>query len=124
MAQGDGAAVHVDLFFGQAELADAAERLGRKGFVQLDEVEVGDGETGAGQGLLGGGDRAVAHGGGVDAGGGHGANAGHGLHAELAGGFGGGDHDGGGTVVERGAVARGDRAPAAEGGPQLGELFE
>jgi hypothetical protein len=38
--QGDGAAVDVDDLFLDAELLDAVNGLGRKGFIQLDQLDL------------------------------------------------------------------------------------
>ena len=47
MAERDGAAVEIDLVRVEAELAQDGQRLGREGLVELDQVDVVEGEAGA-----------------------------------------------------------------------------
>src|SRR6516162_182707 len=63
MADRDRAAVHVDpaVVERQFEPAQAGQHLCRKGLVDLDDVDVGEAEAGAGQRLLRGGDRTDPH---------------------------------------------------------------
>ena len=61
MSQGDSPSVHIDDVGVDAQLVSTCHRLGRKGFVQLHQIEIGDLQTGAGQSLLRGGNRANAH---------------------------------------------------------------
>ena len=61
VADGDGAAADVDFSFVHLEHADAGQRLGGEGFVELDEVDVGQLEAGALERFLRGGHGAGAH---------------------------------------------------------------
>ena len=63
VAQGDRAAVRVDVLgvVGQAELPEHGQGLRGERLVQLDHVQVGDGQPVAGQQLLRGRHRADAH---------------------------------------------------------------
>ena len=69
VAQGDGSAVGVDarIEVFEAEAARDREGLGGKGFVEFDVVNVGQGESGALEGELGGGHGANPHDAGLDA---------------------------------------------------------
>ncbi len=100
----------------------AAKRL-----VQLDQVQVGEGEAGPVEGRAGGGDGGNAHGGGGDPGAGAGDQAGERGEAEAFGGPGAGDQAGGGRVVLAAGVAGRDGGlriglghHRAEGGELLG----
>ena len=124
MADGDGAAVDVDVIGGQAQLGVDRGSLRGKGLVQLEQVDVLGLQAGLLQGLTDGGDGAGAHQSGIDAHRTGGDDLGHGLQAvgldELAGGH----DDGGSAVVDAGGVAGGDRAAVAlKGGLQLGQLL-
>ena len=55
MAERDRAAVDVDLVEGEAHVLDEAEHDGRERLVDLDEVDVVDGQPGLGERLAGGG---------------------------------------------------------------------
>ena len=104
-------------------MVEEREHLHRERLVDLEQADVVDGEPGAGQGLLGGGDRADAHDGRVDPGEGV-ADQPHARgEAELVGGAGLGEQAGGRAVVEAGRVARGHPAVRAERGPQLGQVL-
>ena len=85
MADGDGAAVDIDLLGVEAQLAHARDRLAGERLVELDQVEVVDRQTRAIQRLARGGDRSKTHGRRIDPG--HRArhHAGNGPPAELAG---------------------------------------
>ena len=61
MADGDRPAADVDLLFVELEHADAGQGLGGEGFVELDQVDVGQREAGALEGLLRGRHGAGAH---------------------------------------------------------------
>src|SRR6185437_14196516 len=61
MAKRDGAAIEIGFRLVDAELAHAGERLRGEGFIDLDDVDVLDGEAGALQRLLRRRDRADAH---------------------------------------------------------------
>src|SRR5512147_3206664 len=76
MAQGDRAAVDVHLGRIEAEFSHAGDRLGSKGFVELDEVEVLDAEPHPRQQLPGRRDRAESHHGGIHPGNGASHDAG------------------------------------------------
>ncbi|MPM44756.1 hypothetical protein SDC9_91437 [bioreactor metagenome] len=67
MAQSDRAAVDVKLLLGQVQRLDAGHRLGGKGLVKLDEVNVLQGHTGLLKRLWNGPNRTDAHHGGVNA---------------------------------------------------------
>ena len=61
VAEGDGAAVDVQLVVADAELAGGGHHLGGERLVDLDEVDVIDGHAGPAQRLADGLDRAEAH---------------------------------------------------------------
>ena len=119
MAEGDGAAVDVDLVGVPAEVLVHREGLGREGLVGLDQVEVVDRPAGLLQSRTAGRDRAGAHDRRIDAAGRPGDDpgqrrdpaAGRGLRRHQ-------DH-GGGAVVDPAGVAGGHRAFLVEGRPQL-----
>src|SRR5690349_24856372 len=52
MTERDGAAVEIGLAFVDAELAHAGDGLGREGLVDLDDIDILDGEAGTLQRLL------------------------------------------------------------------------
>jgi hypothetical protein len=68
VAQCDGSTVDVHPLRIEAELADAGDRLDREGLVQLDQVEVRQGEAGAAQRLSGGRNRPQTHAAGIHSG--------------------------------------------------------
>ena len=95
-----------------------------EGFVDLDHVDVLDGEAGAGERFQRGGHRAHAHDFRRHAGDGDRADAAENVEAAgLRVGFR-GDQRGGGAVGERRGCAGRDRAVGAEGGLEAGEAFE
>ncbi len=61
MADGDCSAADVDLGFVQLEHADSSQGLRREGFIELDEVDVGEMQTSSLEGFLRGGDGASTH---------------------------------------------------------------
>ncbi len=104
VADGDGAAAGVD-DVGVGEAAgepgvDADEGLDGEGFVELDDADVGPGDAGAVEGLLGGLDGGVAEVLGVEGVGAAPGDAGEGVVADPVGGGGGAEEDGGGAVAE------------------------
>ena len=125
VADGDRAAADVDLRFVEFEHPDAGQRLGGEGFVELDQVDVGERQAGALEGLLRGRHGAGAHHGRVDAGDGRGANFHERLEAERLGALFAHHQQRGGAVVERRAVAGRHRAHAGhERRLQRGERFQ
>ena len=100
---------HVDAEVGRARDDLRGERL-----VDLDQVDVVDGHAGPGQCLPGRLDRPVPHDLGGQGGESGGDDPGQRRDAELAGPGVGHDDQRGGAVVERAAVAGGDRAVGAE----------
>src|SRR5690606_16176058 len=113
VAQGDGAAIEVDLLFDfveQLQVLQYRQGLRGEGFVEFDVVDVVDGQAGAGQGCLRGRYRAVAHDGGVAAGHGHAADLGARFQAHGLGLFGAHHQHGGGAVGQRRGGAGGDGA--------------
>ena len=85
MAQRNAAAVDVQLVLVDAQGALAGHTLGSKGFVDLEEVDIGHGEASLLQHLLGGADGADAHQVGGNAGGGHSDYAGQDGQSQLFG---------------------------------------
>src|SRR5438067_1192106 len=75
VAEGDGAAVHVDSLGVQAQLADARQRLAGEGFVELHQADPLHVYAGPVQRLATGRDRPQAHTAGVDPGHGGGDHA-------------------------------------------------
>ena len=108
VADGDGAAVDVDLAHVEAQLTGHGDGLGGEGLVGLDEVDIVDGHAGLGHGLTGGGHGADAHDLGIDAALAPADELGHGLEVILLHGLAGGENDGGSAVVDAGGVAGGD----------------
>ena len=103
----------------------AHERLRRERLVELDEIEVADGEAGPLQRLARGRDRADAHDRRIDAGDGRRDDPGHRPQAELAGPVRLDQQDRGRAVVDARAVAGRDRAAlGSEGGPQAGQRLD
>ena len=51
MTEGDSTSVGVDLLVGDLEGVDGHESLGGEGLVDLEEVDVGDGDTSGGEDL-------------------------------------------------------------------------
>ena len=107
VADGDGAAVDVDLAHVEVQLTGDGDGLRGEGFVGLDEVDVLDGHAGLGHGLTGGGNGADAHDLGIDAALAPADELRHGLEAILLDGLAGGENDGGSAVVDAGGVAGG-----------------
>ena len=121
VADGDGAAVDIDLVGIPAQpLVDGAG-LRREGLVGLDQVEVLDGPAGLLQRLLGSGDRPRAHDRGVDAGVCPGDDAGERRDAPLPGLLQRHEDDGRRAVVDAAGAARRDRAVLIEGRAELGK---
>ena len=108
VADGDGAAVDVELAQVEAQLTAHGHGLSGKGLVGLDEVDVVDGHAGLGHGVPGGGHGANAHDLGIDAALAPADQLSHGLQAVLLHGLAGGDDDGGSAVVQAGGVGGGD----------------
>ena len=108
VADGDRAAVDVDLAHVEAELTGNSDGLGREGFVGLDEVDIVDGQAGLLHGLTGSGHGADAHDLRVDAALAPADELGHGLEVVLLHGLAGSEDDGGSAVVDAGGVTGGD----------------
>jgi hypothetical protein len=123
VADGDGAAVGVDLGGVEAELTDAVEALAGEGLVELDGVDLVDGEAGLVQELADGGDGADAHDVGGDARDDPGLEGAEGVEAERVGLLLGHQERHGGAVGERGGVPGGDGALGVEGGAEAGEAL-
>ena len=125
VADGDAAAVDVDLLGVKAKVAGDREGLGGKGLVDLEEVDVGEVKVELLGKLLGGEVRAVAHEGGLVAGNGEVADADHRGATELLGLGTGHDDHGGCGVVQGGGVGGGDGAGAVrhEARLQAGEAL-
>src|ERR1044072_5366239 len=83
VAEGDRAAVDVELLFVDAELAGAGEHLRGEGLVELDQVDLLEGETGRVERAGNRQRRADPHVGGVDAGDAEGDDAGERVGAEA-----------------------------------------
>ena len=107
MANRNGATVGVQPGIGRvdAQFVGAAKNLGRKGFVDLDDVHIVDAEARAGEGLLAGGYRAVAHDLWRNTGDRCGYNTGTGLNTGLFAGFARADDQGRGAIVDARGVA-------------------
>src|SRR6185437_8112314 len=101
VADGDRAAVHVDLLRVELELVDAGDRLGGERLVQLDQFQVFDAPAGPGEDAVHRGNRADAHVVGVHAGSGGADVARERRHARAVHGFLRHEQQRGGTVVER-----------------------
>ena len=123
MAEGDGAAIDVDLGGVPAQLLADRQGLGGEGLVGLDQVEVGQLPAGLVQAAAGGGDRADAHDRRVDAGVGIGGDPRQYRQAEGLGLVGAHQQHGGGAVVEAGGVAGGDAAVLLERRLELAQGF-
>src|SRR5205809_904576 len=108
MAEGDGAAVDIELRLVDAELLGNGEDLAGEGLVDLDQIDVVQGEAGALQRDLRGRNRADAHDVRIAAGDAPGDDAAEGLL--VSGVFGGSDGDHGGAVDDAAGVAGGDEA--------------
>ena len=121
MAEGDGPAVHVQPVGVDLEIAGGGDHLDGEGLVDLDQVDVGDGQPGPGQRPAAGLDRSEAH----DL---RAERADPGRHdpgqrgqAQLGGPPVAHDHHRGGPVVQRAAVAGGDGAVGPEGRFERGD---
>src|SRR5690606_16182593 len=117
---------------GDAVVVEEAEHLDGEGLVDLEQADVVDGQAGLGEGLVGGGDRAVAHDRRVDARERGGDQAHADRQPQLGGNVTRGEQRGGGAVGQGGGVAGRDAAARAErrlevrdaldGGPRAGQL--
>ncbi len=113
MTQRNGAAVEVHLLVHlilQTQILHTGQGLGGKRLVQLEQVDVTDGQTGPFERLLGRRHRAVTHDGGVAAGDGHGTNLGARREAEGLGTIRAHHQHGGGAIGQRRGAAGGDGA--------------
>ncbi len=122
VAEGDGAAVDVDLGAVEAQHALAGDVLGGEGFVEFDEVVVLLGDAGLVEGGRDGLDRRQAEALGIDTHEGVALDQRHGLEAERVGLLLVHDDLAAARVAERAGVAGGDGAVLAEHRRQLGEL--
>ena len=107
----------------QAELLDAGQRLGREGLVELHQVQLVGGESGALKGLAAGRDRPDPHEGGIHAGHRRGDDPYHGFQFQGLGLLAGSHDQRRGTIGQRRRVARGHGPVPGEGGSQGGKLF-
>src|SRR5579859_161128 len=123
MAERDGAAIDIDAGLVELEVADAGQRLGGEGFVELDHVELRGIEAGAGQRLGRGRDRADAHDLGGAAGDRHRLDAGQDVEAMLLGVVLAGDQHHSRTVGQRRGGAGGDGAVLVEGQLEAGQAL-
>ncbi|CAH0308292.1 hypothetical protein SRABI70_04623 [Pseudomonas sp. Bi70] len=125
MAEGDGAAVRVDLgaVVRQAKVAGDGQALGREGFVQLDHVELLDAQVQARQQLAHRRQRADAHDAWRHATAGHAQHPGAGLEAVLLNGCGRGQDHRRGAIVEARGVAGGNGLVRAVDRLELGQPF-
>ena len=126
MADGDGAAVDIDLGHIELQIAGHGHGLGGEGLVGLDQVDVLDGQVGLGQSLTGSGDGAQAHDLGIHAALAPADQLGHGLQAVLLNSLLGSQHQSGGAVVDAGSIGGGHAAALGtvgqgEGTLQLGD---
>src|SRR5690606_4403760 len=120
----DGAAIDVDLVQIPAQFTGHRQRLGGKGLVGLDQIQLIDLPAGLAQAALGSPDRAYAHDRRLDTGTGAGGDTGEYRQTQLSRRFGTHQHDRSGAVVEAGGVARGDGAVVAERRTQLAQRLQ
>ena len=124
MAEGDGAAVYIELAQVEAEVVSHCHGLGGKGFIRFDQVKIADLHAGLFQDLSGGRNRADAHDGGFYARQLSGNPGGHGGDAQLLRLLFAHDDDGCRAVVDAGSVSCGHKsAVLLKGGAQLGKAF-
>src|SRR5690554_7224386 len=124
VAQSDGAAIDVDLVQIPAQFTGHRQRLGGKGLVGLDPIQLINLPAGLAQAALGSTDRAYAHDRRSDPGTGAGGDTGEYRQAQLSRCLGTHQHDRSGAVVETGSVARSDGAVVAERRPQLAQRLQ
>ena len=108
---------------GQAEIAQHGQRLRGEGFIEFDDVHVGEAEAGLRQHLAHRGGGAETHDARRHAGRRHADDAGQRLQAVLAGGGFRSDQQRTGAVIDAGRIASGDREFRAVHALQLGQLF-
>ena len=121
MPEGDRPAVDVQLGGVDRQLSQTGQHLGRERLVQLDEIDVVEGEPGARQRLPDRGHRSDPETLRLHAGGGVGDESGERLEPGPLGPFPRRDHDGGGAVAHLRRVAGGHRALDVKRGPQAAE---
>ena len=121
MPERDRAAIGVDPFLVEPQLADHRHHLCGKGLVELDDLDVGERETGLLQGPGDGADGAHAHDLGRHADRREAHQPAQRLQAQLGRPLATHDHQRGGAVAHLRAVAGGDGTVEREGGPQPGE---
>ena len=124
VTQSDGAAVDVQLLFGDLQLSADCDRLRGERFVRFEQIDVVYGQAGLVQRLLGSGDGADAHDGGIDACGSVGDDLAQRGDAQFCGLFSAHDDQSRRGVVDAGSVGCGHFAVLLEGGLQLGHLLE
>jgi len=126
MADGDSATIGIDagVIVGEAEIASDSERLCGKGFVELDDADIGKRNAGTGEKLLCGGSGSETHDAGRDAYRGGSDNACAGREFVFCDGFLRGEEDGASTVVDSGSVSGGDGAGGLDDGLEIRESFE
>src|SRR5438477_487498 len=123
VAERDRAAVHVHLLRVETELADHDEALGGERLVQLDEIEVGDGDPCPSEKLAHGRDRPDAHHSRIDPGDRAADEGAERLDAQFSRLLLGRDHESGGAVVDPARVPRGDRPALTERRPKRRQLL-
>ncbi len=123
VAQGDGTAIDVDLVHVPLQLPGHGQRLGGKGFVGFNQVQLLQGPAGLVQAAAGGRDRADAHDGRVDPGVGVGTDFRQHWQAQGLGFFSAHQQHRRRTVIERRSVASGDAAVLLEGGLEFTQGF-
>ena len=106
VADGDGAAVDIDLLHVEAQLAGHGDGLGGKGLVGLHQINVLDLKARLAHGLTAGGHGADTHDLGIHAAVAPAHQLGHGLEAVLLHGLLGGQNNGGRAVVDAAGLAR------------------
>src|SRR5690554_6075972 len=126
MAQRDGTTVRVDpgIIIGEPQVPGTGQRLGGKGFVELEYVDFIQRYTGALKQLAHRRYRTVAHDARLDTSRGHAENLRHGyqavfLHCGLA-----RHQHSSRAIIDSRGVAGSDAAPFAEGGGQTGQLLQ
>ncbi len=116
--------VHPRVVVGDPEVVEEGEHLDGERLVELEQPDVVDGQAGAGQRLLGGGDRAEAHHVRFDAGETEPGQPHLRGEPEFLDDLPGGEDAAGGAVVDAGGVARGHPAVRPERRLQAGQPFQ
>ena len=124
MADGDGAAIDVDLGGIPAQLLVHGAGLGGESLIGLDQIQIGGFPAGLLQRQLGSGNGTGAHHLGIDAGLGPAGDAAQRGEAASGGILGAHQHQGGSAVIEARGIAGGDSAVLGESGLEAGHRFE